>query len=438
MNGGDAMQVPDMTNLDQLAQQNRLHFPPDLEAQFQDYYFNNFLWINRIGLAVGLAMWSLFGIIDRYALPQSYQGTWLVRFGLVVPIILLSIFISYQPVYRRWMRATTILVTLSAGLGVIAFVRMSLPGEVGYYYYIYGLTVILMFLFTIPGAQFIDVVWVSLLLLACAPLAYMFHSEYLRNPMSNVVLGVTGAFFVTLAIVGMVGRYFYELSIRRNFIQRIIIVKEEEQVNALLLNVLPASIAERLKRGEEVADFYPAVSVLFADIVNFTPLSMRLTAAQVVHLLNHVFSIFDELTEQYTLEKIKTIGDAYMVVSGLPVPRPDHAEVLADLALDIQQAVAALKEEGIENLMLRIGIHTGPAVAGVIGWRKFAYDLWGDTINTASRMESHGLPGRIQVSQEYYELLKDRYRFEARGEIEVKGKGKMCTYLLLGRLPVDT
>jgi class 3 adenylate cyclase len=150
-------------------------------------------------------------------------------------------------------------------------------------------------------------------------------------------------------------------------------------------------------------------------------------------LLNEVFSAFDRLAEQHGLEKIKTIGDAYMVVGGLPTPRPDHAEAIAEMALDMQREVAQFTFEDGETLSVRIGIHTGPVIAGVIGARKFSYDLWGDTVNTASRMESHGLSGGIQVTAETYERLRDKYIFEERGIIHVKNKGEMMTYLLVGR-----
>ena len=381
-------------DLIRLSQQNRLRFPQTLENEFQDWYFENFLWINRIGLIVGLTLWSLFGIIDLYAVPQSYTQVWMLRYGIGVPIILLAIISSYRPSYRHRMRAMTTLVTLTAGLGVLAFVRMAQPGEVGYYYYIYGLIVVLMFLFTIPGAPFRDVVWVSILLVFCAPVTYIFRFDFFRNPVSVIVFVVTVAFLFTLAIVGNVGRYFFELSIRRNFIQRLIIQREEDRSNALLLNVLPAPIAGRLKRGEQVADLYPAISVLFVDIVNFTPLSARLAPADVVGLLNTIFSTFDELTEAHTLEKIKTIGDAYMVVSGIPVPRPDHAHVLADLALEMLAATGELDQPDGEPMHIRIGLHSGPVIAGVIGWRKFAYDLWGDTVNTAAAWKAMAVQGK--------------------------------------------
>lgn len=207
----------------------------------------------------------------------------------------------------------------------------------------------------------------------------------------------------------------------------------------LLLNILPRPIAQRLKRDPgAIADAYADVTVLFADLVDFTPFSTEMSAQQVVTLLNDVFSEFDQLAEQHHLEKIKTIGDAYMVVGGLPVSRPDHAEASAEMALQMQETLAAYNAKAGVRLALRIGIHSGPVVAGVIGRKKFSYDLWGDTVNTASRMESHGVPSRIQVTPETYARLRDRYRFEERGRIAVKGKGEMTTYFLIGRLQLES
>lgn len=214
------------------------------------------------------------------------------------------------------------------------------------------------------------------------------------------------------------------------------LAEEQEKAEKLLLNILPEAIAERLKRGENtIADSFADVTVLFADIVNFTNLSSNLSPAQLVEILNEIFSAFDQLAEKYKLEKIKTIGDAYMVVGGLPTPRWDHAEAIADMALDMQNIIGQFRLKGNEPLQMRTGINTGPVEAGVIGTKKFTYDLWGDTVNTANRMESHGMAGKIQVTTITYERLKHKYSFEERGFIEVKGKGEMLTYFLTGKKP---
>ncbi len=202
----------------------------------------------------------------------------------------------------------------------------------------------------------------------------------------------------------------------------------------LLLNILPASIASRLRQGEVViADEFDSMTVLFADCVGFTDLASRLSAAEVVAMLNQVFSVFDGLADRYGLEKIKTIGDAYMVVGGLTPADSNHAERVADMGLDMIGELERLRSDREHALEIRVGMHTGPAVAGVIGMKKFIYDVWGDTVNTASRMESHGVPGAIQVTEETYDRLRDLYRFEPRGTIDVKGRGPTSTYLLLER-----
>ncbi|MEG3917658.1 adenylate/guanylate cyclase domain-containing protein [Microcoleus sp. T3_A4] len=206
---------------------------------------------------------------------------------------------------------------------------------------------------------------------------------------------------------------------------------QQEQSERLLLNILPEEIANRLKRGDStIADTFADVTVLFADIVGFTQLSSRVSPTQLVALLNDIFSTFDNLAEKHGLEKIKTIGDAYMVVGGLPIPRRAHAEAIAEMALDMQEAITDFSNLHNQDFSIRIGINSGPVVAGVIGIKKFIYDLWGDTVNTASRMESHGLPGCIHVTETTYQQLREKYSFENRGAIEVKGKGQMTTYLL--------
>lgn len=210
---------------------------------------------------------------------------------------------------------------------------------------------------------------------------------------------------------------------------------EREKSEQLLLNILPEQIASQLKENQgAIAEHFNEVTIMFADLVGFTPLSARLKPIELVSLLNKIFSSFDELAEQLGLEKIKTIGDAYMVAAGLPVPRADHAEAIAEMALAMQAEIQRFRAELGENLQIRTGINTGDVVAGVIGTKKFIYDLWGDAVNIASRMESSGQPGRIQVTAAIWERLKDKYRFEKRGAIEVKGKGEMDTYWLLGSL----
>jgi guanylate cyclase len=238
----------------------------------------------------------------------------------------------------------------------------------------------------------------------------------------NVVVG--GSIFFTLLAVFAQQRRDALVALRT----------EQVKAENLLLNILPRSIADKLKaQAHPIADQFSSASILFADVVDFTPLSERLTAAEVVGLLDHLFSHFDTLAEQYGLEKIKTIGDCYMVAAGVPSPRADHARALALMALDMCEAMRSSDDVGHLGLEIRVGINSGPVVAGVIGRKRFLYDLWGDAVNTASRMESHGTPGRIQITRATYELLRDEFECEPRGPIAVKGKGDVEAWYLLGR-----
>ena len=208
---------------------------------------------------------------------------------------------------------------------------------------------------------------------------------------------------------------------------------EQDKAETLLLNILPRSIADRLKADTQtIADDFSAASILFADVVDFTPLSQRLPAAEVVGMLDRLFSHFDKLADRYGLEKIKTIGDCYMVAAGVPTPRPDHARAIALMAIDMRAAMRDADAVGDLGLEMRIGINSGPVVAGVIGTKRFLYDLWGDAVNVASRMETNSTPGEIQITRSTYELLKDEFVCTPRGTIDVKGKGLMETWYLVG------
>jgi len=235
----------------------------------------------------------------------------------------------------------------------------------------------------------------------------------------------------------LIGGLFASLAACAFYARRATLIAEErldlahQRSEELLLNILPPSIAGRLKTdGGTIADGFADVTVLFADIVGFTSLSARLPPERIVEMLNELFCAFDDLADHLGLEKIKTIGDCYMVAGGLPEPRPDHAVAVATMALSMLRTMREFCARTGEEMEIRIGIHSGPVVAGVIGKRKFVYDMWGDTVNTASRMESHGKPGAIQISDDCRQLLDGKFPLVHRGTIEVKGKGKMDTWLL--------
>ena len=249
---------------------------------------------------------------------------------------------------------------------------------------------------------------------------YMRSSNNLPPDIIRVMLATTFVIVSTLVFRGFA--YFID---QRN--------KEEEKVERLLLNILPKEIATMLKNKPHfIADQITMASILFADVVNFTPMSAKMTATELVELLNEVFSNFDLLVEKYGLEKIKTIGDCYMVASGVPQPRDDHAKILANMALELRDYTSSQTFQG-KQLSFRIGINSGPVVAGIIGQKKFSYDLWGDTVNTASRMESHSTGNVIQITEDTYDLIKDDFICEPRGVITVKGKGEMKVWYLLSK-----
>lgn len=254
------------------------------------------------------------------------------------------------------------------------------------------------------------------------------------RPANNLSQGIIYAFFIlnigAVSIIAFVGlRYF----INQKDIALDLLSKEQAKSERLLLNVLPRQIAAELKNnGHTIAEHFDAISILFADVVNFTPLSEQFSPRQMVEVLNEVFSYFDVLVERYGVEKIRTIGDSYMVVAGAPIRRSDHAQALAHLALGMLEFPAHCTRAEARHLQFRIGINTGPAVAGVIGQQKFHYDVWGDAVNIASRMESHGVPGKIQITAETHALLGDDFIRQRRGLIDVKGKGQMETWFLEG------
>ena len=247
-----------------------------------------------------------------------------------------------------------------------------------------------------------------------------------QQMLENFVGCIVGTSLILFAIV------FY--AVRQTARAEEVAEREYTRSETLLRNILPEAVAARLKSSTEViADRYDNASVLFADMAGFTTRASQTSPLQVVQLLDRVFTAFDQLVEKHGLEKIKTTGDGYMVVSGVPVERADHAQALARFALDMLRVTASLHDQHGEAVPIRIGISSGPLVAGVVGRRKFFYDVWGDVVNLASRMESTGVAGRIQVSRETFELLKEDFVLEPRGDGEVKGKGVLSTWFLLGR-----
>ena len=400
---------------------------PDTERSFLDDYFRKTVKQMRVAIVTGTMIIASFGILDVWVTPAVKASLWFLRYAIMCPFFLAVLLFSFSSSARRFMQVGISLGMFICGLGVIAMIIIA-PAPGNYLYY-GGLLVVLMFPPTIRVRFIYSLVLSAAIITAYEIAAFRFTDTTLSLLIFN------NFFFTAAAAIGLITSYMLELFARKNYIQQIQLEKERDRSERLLLNILPVSIAERLKqRQETIADGFAEVTVLFADIAGFTGMAATRSPREVVDLLNDIFSEFDLLCEKHGVEKIKTIGDAYMAAAGLPDHSPDHATAIVELALDMQDAVARRVVDGDGPISLRIGINTGPVVAGVIGMKKFIYDVWGDTVNTASRMESHGVAGGIQITEETYRKLKHAYRMEERGTLRIKGKGEMHTYLVAGRI----
>ncbi len=333
----------------------------------------------------------------------------------------------------RWGAMLTAVILGSTEVLIHQFLAVYFLGwDLGFQYYLLVI-VAFTFLMNFKNVMYIPVVLFFVCLISF--LGFYYRVQYWNEP--HVDLGPTAkeAFLMinvssAFAILAIMSFFYSDAAQKAEAMLELERVKSE----MLLLNILPSKIAQRLKEDRSIiADHFDSATVLFSDIVGFTALSEKVTPTELVDQLNRLFSAFDDLAEKHGLEKIKTIGDAYMVAGGLPEKRLGHAKDVSAMALDMLEAVVACNQKMLHPVSIRIGIHTGPAVAGVIGIKKFAYDVWGDTVNTASRLESSSLPGRIHLSEDAAALLNGEFILEERGEVEMKGKGYMKTYWLVGR-----
>jgi class 3 adenylate cyclase len=320
-------------------------------------------------------------------------------------------------------------------LGIVTGITLAREVEFGSKFYFSGLLLVSMWAYGLSRLRFGYAVLANAFILIGYEYSNIVLLERLETETGLVIFIMHNFFFLGANVIGMFTSYALERYTRREFIQKYTIEAQRDQADKLLYNVLPERIAEKLKQSNEtIAEEFSAATVLFADIVNFTPISARFAPHEVVDMLNDLFSNFDGLVDKYGVEKIQVAGDGYMVAAGVPTPRADHAIVLADLALDMLDCVK--NEEllaGKQQIEVRIGLNSGPLLGGVIGRKKYFYALWGDTVNTASRMESHGSRGKIQITRATYELVKDEFECEYIGVIPVKGKGEMDVWHLITR-----
>jgi len=396
---------------------------PALERQFRAAHADLSRAVVRAGVVLVTLLFVLFAVVDVFWVPGVAAALAPLR------IVLFALFgLHLAATYRRAWRlhlqrvTTSFVAVVMAGMVSIFVIA---PDAVDFFGFMLSLIVV----HTAFRLWFVPATGVA----GGATAAYAACCLLLSpHPWTSFLY----QFFYLFAanVLGMFASYSLEYFLRQNFLSQYLLARETERSEALLLNILPASIAGRLKDSTAtIADHFAEVTVLFADLVGFTVLAGRLPVGEVVELLTRIFTEFDDLLTCHGVEKIKTIGDAYMAVAGLPEPRPDHAAAVADFALAMVKSMERLRHESGVELRVRVGIHSGPVVAGVLGTKKFLYDLWGDTVNVASRMESHGVPDRVQVSAETRRALGDGYAFGEMKRVAVKGKGDMETYLLLGR-----
>lgn len=388
----------------------------ELEAEFRRQYRLSGTRQIRVTLLVGGALFLFFILVDRWADPGLAERAWPIRVT-VAAAFLAAVGLSFAPWWDAIRGRVLWLVALIGAVGMFVLIAVGGPWL--------ELRAIGLVLVVLGADTLLRLTFPALLALAATILVAWPVTLAIEGYLTAERALVGGVALFQTYVIGLLAAYTIERYARRAFLSEREAQIERARSERLLLNILPSPIAERLKNREgPIADLHAEASILFADIAGFTAMSVEMPPQELVAMLNRLFSGFDQLVRELGVEKIKTIGDAYMAVAGVPEPVDDHAERIADLALAMRDTA---------TLPIRIGIDTGPVVAGVIGESKFIYDLWGEAVTTASRMESHGIPGAIHVTERFRDRLSDRYRFLDRGENEIKGRGRMRTWLLEGR-----
>jgi class 3 adenylate cyclase len=414
-------------------QAKKLRFPEAIESRYREDYFINTISSTRIALILGIVLYSLFGILDLYALPISRESAWIIRYGIVVPLFSLTLALSYAQELHEFVQPATCFSAIMAGLGVAYMIAITNEVEYGNRFYVTGLLLISIWSYSLARLRFGYAVLANLVMILGYEFVAIYVKQYLATETGTVVFTLNNFFLIGTTVIGTVTSYALERYTRIDYLQKMTIEDQRDQADRLLYNILPERIAEQLKQSNDIiAEEFSSATVLVADIVNFTPISARFNPRDVVGMLNDLFTSFDELVDKYDVEKIQVAGDAYMVAAGVPTAREDHARVLVQLAMDMLDIVHHGDFLGGRHpVEIRIGLSSGSVLGGVIGRRKYFYTIWGDVVNTAARMESHGSIGKIQITRATYELIKDEFECEYIGEIPVKGKGQMEVWHLV-------
>jgi class 3 adenylate cyclase len=397
----------------------------DLEAEFRADHRRDSRWQVRLAIVVAVIVYVSFAWLDVWMAPDLAEVFLTIRI-LVAGVFGLALAVTFAPVGLTAREVFICVGILAAAVGILRM--MELATAVVAVRYFSGLLLVILAAHSMFRLRFQTAMLVSLLVVA----AWTFQTAL--QGVTALWEYLNGQFFLIAAVIlGMFASYSIERFSRRAWLARRDAEIEHEKSERVLFNVLPEAIAQRLKEEEgPIAEAFPAATIVFVDLVDFTNLSSSLDPRRLVGLLNRLFTEFDRIAEAHGIEKIGTSGDSYMAVAGVPVPVEDHAERIAEAALAIRDRIAT--REGDIDVQVRIGIATGPVVAGVIGEKKLYYDLWGMPVTIASRMQAHGLPGEIQVTEAVRNALEGHYAFAERGVIDVKGVGEMRTWLLLGPL----
>jgi class 3 adenylate cyclase len=399
---------------------------PALERHYHDARLQYRHNAGRVSALAGVIAWLIFAILDSTSIRDPSLSLFYLRlFGAGALLVLFVVLLVAKP--GRWIESLGV-ATLVANIVLFVLAMASMTAvSLPYFSPPAIFTMAAVMSFALAGMTFIEGVAIASLAFA----GFLFSVTVLwPEPRLAVIYQFT--WMLTITAFAAIGFYFLDRTQRIAWLRQIDLIGAQDQIRTLLHNVLPPSIAERKLAGESpIADSFQQASLLFADVVGFTRLSSGFSSAQVVDMLNELFDRFDRVVDRYGLEKIKTIGDCYMVAGGLPEPNPEHLERLTRAALDMQTEASQVRAPDGSTLALRIGMHTGPVTAGVIGRAKFAFDVWGDTVNTASRMEAQGTANQIRVTDEVRNALAESYVFEGPEIVDVKGKGPTRVWTLI-------
>lgn len=396
-----------------------------LEHNFRASHMKKTLQQVRLALVLGAIIYSVFSALDFIVLKQVTNEALIVRFAFAIPAFIVGLSLSYVDYFKKKLQLLVSILVFVAGLGVaiISVIYQEATSEL----YLAGTLIPIFWAFLFSGLRFVAAYITCFTLILAYEIIIYYFSNY------SLTAFISYNFFLfSITLIGMFGGYTIERQYRKDFINTRIIDEKRRENERLLLNILPPDIALELKNNPgTIAKRYEKATVLFADLVGFTQFSAGRSPKEVVDILNCIFSSFDELTDKYKLEKIKTVGDAYMVAGGLTNDPNDGLKNIIRFTLEAKEKLQQYNQESGQNIKIRMGIHSGPVIAGVIGTKKFIYDIWGETVNIASRMETTSLPDHIQISPAVEENIRDSFEIAERGLIDIKGMGEMQTYWLL-------